>query len=47
MADHTTISVSKEFRNALHSEKKPGESYEDLLKEMLDGDREVELPNND
>lgn len=38
MSDNTTITVSKEFRNAIHDKKGPGESYEQILREYLPGE---------
>jgi len=43
MSDYTTISVSTDFRNAIHSHKNPGESYEDILREYVP----AELLNTD
>jgi len=43
MSDYTSISVSKDFRDAIHDVKGPGESYEQILRqhipaELLDTD---------
>jgi len=34
----TAIAVSSEVREALHYRKKPGDSYDDVLRRMFDGD---------
>lgn len=35
MSDYTSIPVSKDFRNAIHSQKSPGESYEQILRQHI------------
>jgi predicted CopG family antitoxin len=34
----TAVAVSSEVRGRLHSRKEPGDSYDDVIRSLLDGD---------
>jgi len=38
MSEHTSIWVSKDFRDAIHDVKGPGESYEEILRQHIPAD---------